>query len=86
MVIRKTVGMALIAFAMAGAWTLSAAAAEEPTSPAPKAVKAAAPSPKVVKPRVVKKFRRYRPVRVAAEFPVHAGYRSHVSLVLGVAY
>jgi hypothetical protein len=86
MLIRKTVGISLIVFALAGAGALPASAADEPVSTAPKEVKTAAPVAKVVKPRVVKKFRRYRPVRLAAELPAHAGYRSHVSLVLGVAF
>jgi len=86
MVIRHRIGAILVALALAGVWTLPAPAAEEPVSPATKELKTAAPSAKVVKPRVVKKFRRYRPIRVAAQLPAHAGYRSHVSLVLGVAY
>jgi hypothetical protein len=100
MVIRHQIGAAFIALALAGVWTLPAPAAEVPApgtevpgAPAPEVVKTAAPVAKVTKPRVVrhrvvKRFWRHRPIRVAV-----AGWQwggsphwavSHV--VLGVGF
>jgi hypothetical protein len=95
MTIRRRIGATFVALALAGVWTLPAPAAEVPApaaevpaAPAPDVVETAAPAPKVMKPRVVKKFRRHRPIRlVAAGWPAHAGYRGGAHyLVLGVAY
>jgi len=80
MMIRHRIGAAFIALAVAGAWSLPAAAADVPapaaeaattTPPAPDVVKTAAPAAKVTKPRVVrhrvvKRFWRHRPIRIAA--------------------
>jgi hypothetical protein len=95
MTIRKRVGIALIAFAVAGAWTVPALAAEEPTpvaeatpAPAPDVVKTAAPVAKVVKPRVVKRYWRHRPIRVASATSSWGGnHRWAVShVILGVGF
>ena len=100
MVIRHQIGAAFIAFALAGAWALpapaaevTAPAAEEAAVPAPDVVKTAAPAAKVTKPmvakrRVVKRFWRHRPIRVAAAdwtwTRSHSWGVSHV--VLGVGF
>jgi hypothetical protein len=100
MTIRKRVGISLIALALVGTWALPASAADEPAvaaevpaAPAPDAVKTASPvakamKPRVAKHRVVKRFWRHRPIRVAVtEWPVRASYHSAVSyLVLGVGF
>jgi hypothetical protein len=95
MTIRRRIGATFVALALAGVWTLPAPAAEVPApaaevpaAPAPDVVETAAPAPKVMKPRVVKKVRRHRPIRlVAAGWPGHASYRGSAHyLVLGVAY
>ena len=80
MMIRHRIGAVFIALAVAGAWTLPVRAAEEP-APAAEVTAAAAPAttdtiktaapaakvtkPRVVRHRVVKRFWRYRPIRVA---------------------
>jgi hypothetical protein len=100
MVIRHRIGAVLIGLALAGAWALPAPAAEvpapaaeAPAAPAPDVVKTAAPAAKVVKPRVVrhkvvKRFWRHRPMRVAAAAWSWGGSprwaMSHV--VLGVGF
>ena len=95
MTIRRRIGATLVALALAGVWTLPvpaaevpAPAAEVPAAPAPDVIETAAPAPKVMKPRVVKKVRRHRPIRlVAAGWSSYPVYRASVShLVLGVAY
>jgi hypothetical protein len=103
MTIRKRMGISLIALTLVGTWALPASAADEPAAPtpaaevpaapAPDAVKTASPVAKVVKPRVVKhrvvkRFWRQRPIRVAsAGWPVRASYHSSVNyLVLGVGF
>ena len=100
MVIRHQIGAAFIALALAGAWTLPAPAAEVTAPPAEAAAapaadvaKTAAPAAKVTKPRVVKRrvvkrFWRHRPIRVAAVdwtwSRSHSWGVSHV--VLGVGF
>jgi hypothetical protein len=75
MTIGKRVGIAVVAFTVAAAWALPAPAAEVSTTPAPATeaqgapapkVKTATPAPKVKKKRIVRKFWRHRPIRVAS--------------------
>jgi hypothetical protein len=95
--IGKRVGIAVIALTVAGAWALPASAGEVSVAPTPAAEVAVAPTTtprtagpahRVVKPRVVKRFWRHRPIRVAAAEWSSGGGRhwavSHV--VLGVGF
>ena len=103
MTIRKRMGISLIALALVGTWALPAPAADEqaapapaaevPAAPAPDVVKTAAPTAKVVKhrvvkPRIVKRFWRHRPIRVAvADWPWIRSHQWAVShVVLGVGF
>jgi hypothetical protein len=77
MTISQRVGIPLIASALVGAWALPAMATDLPVSPIHKVVRTA----------TVKKPHRHHPIRLAADWPVSAGYRGGASyLVLGVGF